>query len=199
MFIKGMSLLMLLKFPDPKGTEGGGGPTPTPEEKKEEKPEPSNVELAKAFKELKENSVSKEDYEKLQKENKELVAQIINGDGGAGNGQPTPEKVDIKALREEIYGPKGADLSNLDYWKKTLKLRNAVIEQEGYDPFLPHGSKIKPSEYDAERAKAVAETVQKCIDEANDNSEVFTALLQAETSNDSPAFLAHLKKIGALK
>lgn len=198
MFIKGMSLLMLLKFPDPKGTEGGGDPAPTPEEK-EKKSEPSNVELAKALKELKENSVSKEDYEKLEKENKELVAQIINGDGGAGNGQPTPEKVDIKALREEIYGPKGADLSNLDYWKKTLKLRNAVIEQEGYDPFLPHGSKIKPSEYDVERANAVAETVQKCIDEAKDNSEVFTALLQAETTNDSPAFLAHLKKIGALK
>lgn len=199
MFIKGMSLLMLLKFPDPKGTTGGGDPAPTPEEKKEEKPEPSNVELAKAFKELKENSVSKEDYEKLQKENKELVAQIINGDGGAGNGQPTPEKVDIKVLREELYGPKGADLSNLDFWKKTLKLRSAVIEQEGYDPFLPHGSKIKPSEEDVERANAVAETVQKCIDDAKDNSEVFTALLQAETVNDSPAFLAHLKKIGALK
>lgn len=194
MFIKGM----LLKFPDAKGTEGGGEGTPAPEEK-EKKSEPSNVEMAKALKELRENSVSKEDYEKLEKENKELVAQIINGDGGAGNGQPTPEKVDIKVLREELYGPKGADLSNLDFWKKTLKLRSAVIEQEGYDPFLPHGSKIKPNDYDVERANAVAETVQKCIDEAKDNSEVFTALLQAETANDSPAFLAHLKKIGALK
>ena len=197
MFIKGMSLLMLLKFPDPKGTEGGGDPAPKPEEK-ERKPEPSNVEMAKALKELRENSVSKEDYEKLEKENKELVAQIINGEGG-GNGQPAPEKVDIKALREELYGPKGADLSNLDFWKKTLKLRNAVIEQEGYDPFLPHGAKIKPNEQDVERANAVAKTVQECIDKCEDNSEVFTALLQGETANDSPSFLAHLKKIGAIK
>ena len=195
LFVRRMLLLM---FPDPKGTEGGGDPKPE-EKEKEKKPESSNVELAKALKELKENSVSKEDYEKLQNENKELVYQIFNGDGGAGNGQPTPEKVDIKVLREELYGPKGADLSNLDFWKKTLKLRSAVIEQEGYDPFLPHGSKIKPSEEDVERANAVAETVQKCIDDAKDNSEVFTALLQAETVNDSPAFLAHLKKIGALK
>ena len=187
---------MLLLFPDPKG-EGGGDPKP--EEKKEEKKqESSNVEMAKALKELRENSVSKEEYEKLEKENKELVAQIINGEGG-GNGQPTPEQVDIKALREELYGPKGADLSNLDFWKKTLELRTAVIEQEGYDPFLPHGAKIKPNEQDVERAEAVAKTVQKCIDEANGNSEVFTALLQAETVNDSPSFLAHLKKIGALK
>ena len=187
---------MLLMFPDPKG-EGGGDPKPE-EKEKEKKPEPSNVELAKAFKELKENSVSKEDYEKLQNENKELVAQIINGEGG-GNGQPTPEKVDIKVLRDELYGPKGADLSNLDFWKKTLQLRNAVIEQEGYDPFLPHGAKIKPNEQDVERAEAVAKTVEKCIEEANGNSEVFTALLQAETANDSPSFLAHLKKIGAIK
>lgn len=186
-------------FPDPKGTEGGGQPAPEEKKEKEKKPNESNVELAKALKEMRENSVPKEDYEKVVNENKELVAQIINGDGGAGNGQPTPEKVDIKALREELYGPKSSDLSNLDFWKKTLKLRGAVIEQEGYDPFLPHGSKIKPNEQDVERANAVAETVQKCIDEANGNSEVFTALLQAETANDSPSFLAHLKKIGALK
>jgi len=189
---------MLLLIPDPDGTGTGGG-DPKPEEKKEKKSEQSNVELAKALKEARENSVPKAEYEKLQNENKELVAQIINGEGNVGNGQPTPEKVDIKALREDLYGPKGADLSNLDFWKKTLQLRNAVIEQEGYDPFLPHGAKIKPNEQDVERAEAVAKTVEKCIEEANGNSEVFTALLQAETANDSPSFLAHLKKIGALK
>ena len=172
----------------------------TEKEKNEKKPEEnSNLELAKALKEARENSVSKEEYEKLKEENKKLVSEIINGEGNVGNGQPAPEKVDIKALREEIYGPKGADLSNLDFWKKTLQLRNAVIEQEGYDPFLPHGAKIKPNEQDVERAEAVAKTVEKCIEEANGNSEVFTALLQAETANDSPSFLAHLKKIGALK
>ena len=189
---------MLLLFPDPDGTGAGDG-DPKPEEKKEKKSEQSNVELAKALKEARENSVPKADYEKLEKENKELVAQIINGEGNVGNGQPTPEKVDIKALREDLFGPKGADLSNLDFWKKTLQLRNAVIEQEGYDPFLPHGAKIKPNEQDIERADAVAKTVEKCIQDANGNSEVFTALLQAETANDSPSFLAHLKKIGALK
>ena len=189
---------MLLLFPNPDGTGTGGG-DPKPEEKKEKKSEQSSVELAKALKEARENSVPKADYERLEKENKELVAQIINGEGNVGIGQPTPEKVDIKALREDLYGPKGADLSNLDFWKKTLQLRNAVIEQEGYDPFLPHGAKIKPNEQDVERAEAVAKTVEKCIEEANGNSEVFTALLQAETANDSPSFLAHLKKIGALK
>lgn len=201
MFIKGMSLLMLLKFPDPKGTEGGGEGTPAPEEKKEKKPEPSNVELAKAFKELKENSVSKEDYEKLEKENKELVAQIINGDG-AGNGQTNaPEDLDgdIKALREKLYGPKCSELSNLEFCESTLKLREAIIKRDGIDPFVPRGANIKPTDYDAQRAQAVADVMAECIKEANGDSGVFTALLQAKTNNDSPALVAHLKKVGAIK
>ena len=188
---------MFLLFPDPKG-EGGGDTKPEEKENEKKPEEVSNLDLAKAYKDLKDNSVPKEKYDKLEKENQELIQQVINGEGG-GNGHPTPEQVDIKALREDLYGPKGADLSNLDFWKKTLQLRNAVIEQEGYDPFLPHGAKIKPNEQDVERAEAVAKTVEKCIEEANGNSEVFTALLQAETANDSPSFLAHLKKIGALK
>ena len=193
LFVRGLLKL----FPDPKG-EGQGDPKP--EENKDKKPEEnSNLDLAKALKELRENSVSKEDYEKLKEENKKLVDEVINGEGG-GIGQPTPEKkVDIKVLREELYGPKGADLSNLEFWKKTLELRSAVIEQEGYDPFLPHGAKIKPNEQDVERAEAVARTVQDCIDKSEGSSEVFTALLQQETANDSPSFLAHLKKIGAIK
>ena len=60
---------MLLLFPDPDGTGAGGG-DPKPEEKKEKKSEQSNVELAKALKEARENSVPKADYEKLEKENK---------------------------------------------------------------------------------------------------------------------------------
>ena len=197
MFIKGM----LLKFPDAKGTEGGGEGTPTPEEKKEKKSEPSNVELAKALKELKENSVSKEDYDKVVEENKQLVAQVINGDG-AGNGQTNaPEDLDgdIKALREKLYGPKCSELSNLEFCDATLKLREAIIKRDGIDPFVPRGANIKPTDYDAQRAQAVADVMAECIKEANGDSGVFTALLQAKTNNDSPALVAHLKKVGALK
>ena len=185
---------LILLHPD----EGQGTPAPTPEEKKDKKPEEDNVSLAKALKEARENSVSKEDYEKVLEENRRLVSEVINGDGGAGNGQPTP-KADIEALRKELYGPNCEGLSNLEFWEKTLELRDAVIEKEGYDPFLPHGAKIKPNDQDIERANAVAKTVRECIEKAEGNSEVFTALLQGETANDSPAFLAHLKKIGVIK
>ena len=186
---------MLLVKMSPEEDQANKGPS----EKKPE--ENSNVELAKALKEARENSVSKEDYEKLQEENRALVSQIINGEGGAGNGQAkTPKtEADIKALREKLYGPKCSELTNLEFCDLTLQLRDAVIEVEGIDPFLPHGANIKPNDLDVERANAVAEVMRDCIKEANGDSGVFTALLQARTNNDSQALTAHLKKIGAFK
>ena len=195
-----MYLVRKFYYPDPDGTQGGE-PKEKETKKSEQKPEETdNVSLAKALKETRENSVSKADYEKLKEENRKLVSEIINGEGGAGNGQTiTPEKADIKALREKLYGPKSSELNNLEYWKNTLELRKAVIAQEGFDPFLPYGEKIKPTAQDVEKANNVATIVQECIDESNGDSEIFTALLQSKTNNDSPSFLAHLKSIGALK
>lgn len=196
LFVRGLLKL----FPDPNG-EGQGDPKP--EEKKDKKPEEkSNVDLAKALKELRENSVSKEDYERVVNENKQLVAEVINGEGGAGNGQATPPQdleANIKALREKLYGPKASELSNLEFCEATLKLREAIIKRDGVDPFLPHGANIKPTDFDTQRAQAVADVMAECIKEADGDSGVFTALLQAKTNNDSQALTAHLKKIGALK
>ena len=192
-----MLLVRKLMSPDKETNGGEGDQKPASQQSNDQKPaQPSVVELAKALKEARENSVPKEEYEKVVQEKNELVQNIING-GASDIGQnSTKQKADIKALREELYGSKGADLSNLAYWEKTLELREAVMEQEGYDPFLPHGSKIKPTEQDIEKAELVAKTVKECIDKADGSSEVFTALLQGETANDSPSFLAHLKKIG---
>ena len=192
-----MYLVKKFYFPDP---EEKGGPEKKENQTNEEKPDSSNVELARALKEARENTVSKEKYEALERENKRLVSEIINGDSGAGNGQQSaPEKANIQDLREKLYGAKSSELSNLEFCQLTLKLRNAVIAQEGYDPFLPYGEKIKPTAQDMEKANNVADVLQACIDEANGDSEIFTALLQSKTNNDSPSFLAHLKQIGAIK
>ena len=191
-----MYLVRKIYSPDPKEEGNKGAEEKTSEEKPAQQ---SNVELAKALEEARKNTVPKEKYEKLEEENKRLVSEIING-GGAGSGQQNPpEKADIPALREKLYGLKSAELSNLEFWQNTLELRDAVIAQEGYDPFLPYGEKIKPTAQDMEKAANVAKVVQECIEEANGDSEIFTALLQSKTNNDSPSFLAHLKSIGAIK
>ena len=177
---------------------------PTPQEKSEQEPEETDkVALAKALKEARENSVSKEEYEKLKAENKRLVSEIINGEDGGDNGQHTsaPQDLDaeIKGLREYLYGPKCSELNNLQFWEKTLALRDAVIKKGDPDPFLPVGAKISPTDDDAMKAQNVADVVQQCIDESDGNSEVFTALLQSRTNNDSPQLAMRLKKLGSKK
>ena len=190
-----MKLVRKFLYPE---EEKGGSPAPKEEQQGDKEPaSQSAVELAKALKETKKNSVSKEAYEKLAEENRILVSEIINGEG-AGSGQVSPDdnKPTIEELREQLYGPKCSSLSNLEYWEKTLALRDAVIEQEGIDPFLPIGSKISPEASDVEAANRVAEVVKECIQEADGNSEVFTALLQSRTKDDSVAMTMHLKKLG---
>ena len=196
-----MKLVRKFMFPDAEEAQGGD-PKQKEQKPSGKKPEETDVvALAKALKEARENSVPKADYDRIVKEKEDLVSQVINGGDGAGNGQQKvpPEEVDIEALREKLYGPKSSELSNLEYWKYTLELRDAVIKRDGIDPFLPHGANIKPNDNDVDRAKAVAKVVQECIDEADGDSGVFTALLQSKTNNDSPSLTAHLKKMGLIK
>ena len=189
---------LIMRYPD----EEGGAPAVEEKAAKEKSGQKQNestntVELAKALKEARENSVPKSEYEKVVAEKNKLVSEIING-GGAGNGQtPAPEQQEsIEDLRKDLYGPKCADLSNLEYWKKTLALREAVIKKGDPDPFLPIGTKISPTSDDVAKAENVAKVVQKCIDECNGDSELFTAMLQSKTNNDSPEITMRLAKLG---
>ena len=186
--------------PDPEGGQDDPNKDKDdPNKAKKEPEETDTVALAKALKEARENSVSKAEYDKLKAENKRLVSEIINGDGGAGNGQqssPKEQEATIEELKQKLYGPKCGELSNLEFWKNTLALRKAVIDKGDPDPFLPVGAKISPSDEDVDKAQNVADVVQQCIDEADGNSEVFTALLQSRTNNDSPQLTMRLKKLG---
>lgn len=188
--------MLVKKFLAPDAEVKGA---PEAEEKPVTKPEkaPTNVELAKALKEQKENSVSRAEYERLEQENRDLIAQVINGGGGKDGGPATPTKqVDIEQLRTELYGPKGQQLSNLEVIEKTLQLREAVMARGEDDPFLPHGANIKPDDNDRDRAQAVADVLSECVKEAEGDSGVFTAILQSKIANDSIILTNHLKKLG---
>ena len=190
-----MFIVKKIYSPDPDASKSGD--ENKQEEKKVKKPEEQDtVELLKALKEARENSVSKAEYEKVVREKEQIVSEIINGNG-AGSGQtPSPEQPDIAKLREDLYGPKCSKLSNLEYWEKTLQLRKAIIDKGEADPFLPIGAKISPTSDDVKKANNVAEVVQQCIEECGGNSEVFTALLQSRTNNDSPEMTMRLAKKG---
>lgn len=129
---------------------------------------------------LKANSVSKDEYAKLQEDNKRLLKSLVNGTPVA-DGQGSPEKVDINALRKDLF--MNENLSNLEYAQNALKLRQELIDSGQPDPFLPQGVNINPTSEDREAANRVAEVMQECIDYADGDSQIFTAELMRRTND----------------
>lgn len=143
--------------------------------------EPNDNDYIKAITELKQNTVSKESYDKLKSENKKLIDTLVNG------GQleaPKKETVDIGQLRKELFNKDG-QMTNLEYVTKSLELRNALLEKGERDPFLPYGDKVNVTAEHYDKAENVARILQECVDFADGDSGIFTAELQRRTKDSS--------------
>lgn len=148
------------------------------------------IDAIEALKQVRENSVSKTEYEKLKAENQKLLKSIINGETIDA---PIANEPNIGELRKELYGGEGFDGTNLDFIKKSLELRNAIIERDGdeADPFLPHGREYTLQPQDYVTADKVANILQECVDIADGNSHLFTMELQRRMS---PTAMDRVKK-----
>lgn len=137
-----------------------------------------------AIQELQNNTVSKDQYNKLRAENKKLLDALVSG--GSIENPVQKSAVDIDALRKELFN-KDAQLTNLEFIEKSLELRDALLDKGEPDPFLPIGSRISPTPEEAQQAENVAEVYRECIDYANGDSEVFTNELMRRTVDVMPA------------
>lgn len=145
--------------------------------------EDTSAQYLAAIKELKENSVNIAKYRKLQDENKQLLDSLING-GQVSVEQPK-EEVDIQALRNKLADT-DHDMTNLEFAETALKLREAVMDEGGNDPFLPYGHNISPTAEDVEAADRVASVFKECIDYAQGDSQLFTQELMRRTKDAMP-------------
>lgn len=122
-----------------------------------------------ALKELKQNSVNRQDYDKLKAENKRLIDSIVNGQ--EINVEAQKPQRPIEDLRDELFNK---DLTNLQYITDALELRDRIIQSGEPDPFLPIGEKIFPTDDDVNTANRVAVVLKECVEYANGDSQVFT-------------------------
>ena len=130
------------------------------------------------IKKLKENSVSKDDYDKLRADNKRLIDALANGTNIEGKVEPKIDAIEnINNLRKKLFS-KGSNLDNLEYCKTAVELRDALIENGARDPFLPFGHNVVITESDNESAERVASVLKECIDYADGDSDIFTNELQ---------------------
>lgn len=150
-------------------------PNPAPDNNDKSK-NPYIEQLAK----LKASSVSKEEYDKLKADNKQLLETLFNGASPAPS-QDQGDKVDpkareteIQALRDELYGGR-YEGTDLDYATKTLRLRKLIMDSGKPDPAVSSGQKTAPEEYDYENCQSVCDQIQECIDYANGDDALFRA------------------------
>lgn len=136
-----------------------------------------------AIREMKQNSVSKEAYNKLKEENKQLLDSLINGKQVTI--EQTKQPVDVSLLRKKLSDIDNP-MSNLEYAKTAVELRDALIDQGEMDPFLPIGHQITPTDEDITKADKVATVLKECIDYADGDSELFTNELQRRMIDSMP-------------
>lgn len=145
------------------------------------------IKMADKVKKAKENSVSKEEYDKMVAAKERLEGYILEGKELEKKADETQKK-DIATLTKELKEP---ELTNLEYISKALELRKCVIEKEGRDPFAS-------SSEDSAKAQKVADTLGSWIEESRGDPAIFNAILESRVKDD-PTVVAALSKLRSKK
>ena len=165
--------------------------------KAEEEADKKKTDPAEIIKNLKATTVPKKDFEELEKKYNDTLLALAEG-----------EKIEVEkkanlteeernkrkdTLRKELYC-RDSSLNNLDYWKKTLELRQLEIDSGKKDPFTGRGRTTSQDNVNQEEvSNNIAEVIQDCIDNCEGSNRVFTALLQNRLEDD-PALALKLAK-----
>ena len=136
--------------------------------------EMNNEQYIAAIEELKASTVSRDAYNKLRNENKQLLDALVSGKELPQEPKNEPS---VAELRKKLFNVDG-DMSNLDYVETALSLRNSLIEAGERDPFLPYGDKVDITSEQIEIANKVAAGLQEMVDFAEGDSGVFSAEYQ---------------------
>ena len=135
---------------------------------------PSDFDLLNEVKRIKENSVSKEDYDKLLAEKKQLMRDFVYGSGDSANVDDTTPS--IQELRDKIFGDNVDQMSNRDFWENVSQLYHKRLEEDGKNIFLPKGHKTRYKREDYEMVSSMMETIDSMLEDTKENPALFTTL-----------------------
>lgn len=138
------------------------------------------------IKSLKEGKAKAEkDLAKAVAENKKLLKDYLDGDIPPADEKDKTEEPTEEELRESLYVKKDCK-NNLEYFKKTLKLREKVMERGEIDPFVPVGKDMTPEQRHFDSATKIAKEIQSCIDACEDDPEQFNRLFDKKIIGGLP-------------
>ena len=123
---------------------------------------------------LRANSVEKSEYERILAENAKLANALASG---IRVEEPEPEvKVNIPELRKTLLTKQYKN--DMEYFKDMKTLRDAILEQEGVDPFVNSSS----SNLSAEklRAERVSDLIDYALEESDGDPVKFSAVFNSK-------------------
>lgn len=148
-------------------------------EEEREQPNPDNdpemtaSEYINQINNLRENTVSREEYERIKNDNKELAKALINGTGANIPGITKPEeKPDLDDLRKKLFMKKSKN--DLEYFTNLLALRDGVMADGQPDPFLPINREFRATAQDEADAERIATQIKEAIEYADGDPAVFS-------------------------
>lgn len=138
-------------------------------------PQPDYIDMVE---ELKNNSVPKEDYDRLEEKHKKLFEAYVNREK---IDLPTQPKESVQELRMKLFGKDSGKLSDIEYVQGLLNLRTQLLEAGERDPALPISNNITVSQELMDDNDMIQEGLQAMIDGSDGNNGVFIARYQAGT------------------
>lgn len=128
-----------------------------------------SIDYIEAIKEMKQNSVSKESYEKVKQENKKLMDALIN------NKQietPKKKEIDVKGIQKKLL-ERDPMMKSIDGFQMILDLREADLAAGKMDPFIPANNR-NPKQEDFDAAQRRADIYKECIEYAQGDPALFS-------------------------
>ena len=139
----------------------------------ENEPEMTANEYINLINDLKERTVSREEYERIKNDNRELAKALINGTGANIPGITKPEnKPDLDDLRKKLFTKKSKN--DLEYFTNLLALRDGVMADGQPDPFLPINREFRATAQDEADAERIATQIKEAIEYADGDPAVFS-------------------------
>lgn len=150
-----------------------------------------NQQYIDAIRDLKANSVSKERYNKLIEENKNLLNSLVNGESVA---TATPAQPELPPIQDLVNEMRTQQLSDIEFVEKALEFRDRVLAETGEDCFVSKGHNITPTQESYIAAQRTADIYRECLEYANGDNKVFMNELMRRMPNDGPVAQSRYRK-----
>lgn len=151
-----------------------------------------NQQYIDAIRDLKANSVSRERYDQLMEENRNLLNSLVNGESVA-TAAPSQQN-DVPPIQDLVNEMRKSRYTDIEFVEKALEFRDRVLEETGEDCFVSRGHNVTPTQESYIAAQRTADIYRECLDYANGDNKVFMNELMRRMPNDGPVAQSRYKR-----